>query len=54
MTSRRSRAWARSCASHEDPPGMGVVFREISAYSKGLIERLLLQGTGAALERVED
>jgi PilZ domain len=38
----------------ENPPGMGVVFREISAYSKGLIDRLLLQGTGAALERVED
>ena len=26
-----------------DPPGMGVVFRELSAYSKGLIERLLVQ-----------
>jgi len=25
------------------PPGMGVVFRELSAYSKGLIERLLVQ-----------
>ena len=24
-----------------DPPGMGVVFRELSAYSKNLIERLL-------------
>ena len=28
----------------ENPPGMGVVFREISAYSKGIIERLLTQG----------
>ena len=25
----------------EDPPGMGVVFKELSAYSKRLIERLL-------------
>ena len=25
------------------PPGMGVVFRELSTYSKGLIERLLVQ-----------
>ena len=25
----------------KDPPGMGVVFRELSAYSKDLIERLL-------------
>jgi uncharacterized protein (TIGR02266 family) len=25
----------------KDPPGMGVVFRELSAYSKNLIERLL-------------
>ena len=25
----------------EDPPGMGVVFRELSAYSQHLIERLL-------------
>jgi hypothetical protein len=25
------------------PPGMGVVFRELSAYSQGLIERLLVQ-----------
>jgi hypothetical protein len=24
-----------------DPPGMGVVFRELSAYSKGLIDKLL-------------
>jgi hypothetical protein len=28
----------------ENPPGMGVVFREIGAYSKALIDRLLLQG----------
>jgi Tfp pilus assembly protein PilZ len=25
----------------DDPPGMGVVFTELSGYSKGLIERLL-------------
>ena len=25
----------------KDPPGMGVVFRELSAYSKGLIDKLL-------------
>ncbi|HEY3594479.1 MAG TPA: PilZ domain-containing protein [Polyangiaceae bacterium] len=30
----------------EDPPGMGVVFREIDGYSKGIIERLLTQGIG--------
>ncbi len=30
---------------HEDPPGMGVVFTELSGYSKGLIDKLLtLQG----------
>ena len=28
----------------ENPSGMGVVFREISAYSKGIIDRLLTQG----------
>ena len=29
----------------EDPPGMGVVFTELSSYSKGLIDKLLtLQG----------
>jgi Tfp pilus assembly protein PilZ len=27
-----------------DPPGMGVVFRELSRYSKGLIEKLLVRG----------
>ena len=26
---------------HDDPPGMGVVFTELSAYSKGLIDKLL-------------
>ena len=26
-----------------DPPGMGVVFRELSTYSKGLLEKLLTQ-----------
>jgi Tfp pilus assembly protein PilZ len=26
----------------KDPPGMGVVFRELSAYSKDLIEKLLV------------
>jgi hypothetical protein len=35
----------------EDPPGMGVVFREIGAYSKGIIERLLLQGVETGLDR---
>ena len=25
----------------KDPPGMGVVFRELSSYSKGLIDKLL-------------
>ncbi len=29
-----------------DPSGMGVVFRELSAYSKGLIEKLLVRGSG--------
>jgi Tfp pilus assembly protein PilZ len=27
----------------KDPPGMGVVFRELSAFSKDLIEKLLVQ-----------
>ncbi|MEO7329215.1 MAG: PilZ domain-containing protein [Minicystis sp.] len=26
---------------HDDPAGMGVVFTELSSYSKGLIEKLL-------------
>jgi hypothetical protein len=30
----------------EDPPGMGVVFREIDSYSKGIIDKLLTQGMG--------
>ena len=29
--------------TEKDPPGMGVVFRELSGYSKGLIEKLLVQ-----------
>ena len=29
---------------HEDPPGMGVVFTELSSYSEGIIERLLTVG----------
>ncbi|NUQ76230.1 MAG: PilZ domain-containing protein [Polyangiaceae bacterium] len=34
---------------HEDPPGMGVVFTELSGYSKGLIDKLLTsQGRKAA------
>ena len=28
----------------QHPPGMGVIFREIGAYSRGIIERLLTQG----------
>jgi Tfp pilus assembly protein PilZ len=36
--------------TEKDPPGMGVVFRELSAYSKGLIEKLLVQrATGSRL-----
>ena len=30
----------------KDPPGMGVVFRELSAYSKDLIDKLLTQRRG--------
>ena len=30
---------------HEDPPGMGVVFTELSGYSKSLIEKLLTNPT---------
>lgn len=29
-----------------DPPGMGVVFRKLSGYSQGLIEKLLTQKPG--------
>src|SRR4051812_49378478 len=37
---------------HDDPPGMGVVFTELSAYSKGLIDKLLTnQGRSQAGER---
>jgi hypothetical protein len=28
---------------HTEPPGMGVVFRELGSYSKGLIDKLLTQ-----------
>ena len=28
----------------KDPPGMGVVFRELSGYSKDLIDKLLTRG----------
>lgn len=32
---------------HDDPPGMGVVFTELSNYSKGLLDKLLTtQGRG--------
>ena len=34
----------------ENPPGMGVVFREIGAYSKTLIDRLLLEGVPTKTE----
>ena len=30
---------------HDDPPGMGVVFTELSSYSQGLLDKLLtIQG----------
>ena len=32
----------------DNPPGMGVAFREINAYSKGIIDRLLTQGYAGA------
>ncbi len=32
---------------HDDPPGMGVVFTELSKYSQGLIEKLLTARRGA-------
>jgi uncharacterized protein (TIGR02266 family) len=36
---------------HDDPPGMGVVFTELSSYSQGLIDKLLTsQGHRAAKE----
>ncbi|HSN99549.1 MAG TPA: PilZ domain-containing protein [Candidatus Nanopelagicales bacterium] len=31
---------------HDDPPGMGVVFTELSSYSKGLIDKLLTSPRG--------
>ena len=32
---------------HDDPPGMGVLFTDLSTYSKGLIDKLLTdQGRG--------
>ena len=34
---------------HQDPPGMGVIFTELSSYSKGLIDKLLT-GRGARPE----
>ena len=30
----------------KDPPGMGVVFRELSGYSKDLLDKLLTRGIG--------
>jgi len=38
---------------HDDPPGMGVVFTELSSYSKGLIDKLLTlqRSAGAVLAR---
>jgi hypothetical protein len=29
---------------HDDPAGMGVVFTELSSYSKNLIDKLLTKG----------
>ena len=37
-----------------DPPGMGVVFTELSQYSQGLIERLLTTQPKAATSDGED
>src|ERR1700678_739883 len=31
---------------HDDPPGMGVLFTDLSTYSKGLIDKLLHDGGG--------
>src|SRR5689334_7610794 len=33
---------------HEDPEGMGVVFTELSSYSKGLIDKLLTRQIGGS------
>ncbi|AKT43401.1 PilZ domain-containing protein [Chondromyces crocatus] len=40
----------------DDPPGMGVVFTELSSYSKGLIDKLLTsqRAPGAQLTRPAD
>ena len=40
----------------DDPPGMGVVFTELSSYSKGLIDKLLTsqRTPGAQLTRPAD
>ena len=36
---------------HEDPPGMGIVFTELSNYSQALIERLLMVKPATKEER---
>jgi hypothetical protein len=36
---------------HQDPPGMGVIFTELSSYSKGLIDKLLTGRGSVALAR---
>jgi hypothetical protein len=33
---------------HADPPGMGVIFTELSSYSKGLLDKLLTGGPRGA------
>jgi hypothetical protein len=38
---------------HDDPPGMGVVFTELSSYSKGLIDKLLTLQKGPLVKRSE-
>lgn len=35
---------------HEDPPGMGIVFTELSAYSEAIIARLLTRTKPALLD----
>ncbi len=37
---------------HDDPPGMGVVFTELSAYSKGLIDKLLTRQVTLAADHL--
>ena len=40
---------------HDDPPGMGVVFTELSSYSKGLIDKLLTsQGRRSSADEKQD